>query len=48
MFRDHVLARVRDLEELHTLGANNGICSYFGTRRAVSAAHLITMPCTLR
>ncbi len=32
-----------DIHAYHT-GSSSGICAYFGTRRAVSAAHIITMP----
>ncbi len=44
LFRDRILSRVHDLEELHTLGSGSGICSYFGARHAVAAAHVVTMP----
>ncbi|KAF2739544.1 DNA repair helicase [Polyplosphaeria fusca] len=34
-FRDHALARVRDIEELGTLGRKLGMCPYYASRRAI-------------
>ncbi|KAI9791475.1 MAG: ATP-dependent DNA helicase chl1 [Peltula sp. TS41687] len=34
-FRDHTLARVRDIEEMGNLGKKIGICPYYGTRSTI-------------
>ncbi len=44
LYRDHALSRVRNLEDLADLGKKLGMCSYYGTRRAVAQAEVICMP----
>ena len=35
--------RIRDIEELVSLGKEIEACPYYGTRRAVRAAHIVCM-----
>ena len=44
LLRDTILQKVRDIEEIHQIGKENGICGYFASRAAVSSAHVIAMP----
>ncbi|KAI9141155.1 helicase C-terminal domain-containing protein [Paraphysoderma sedebokerense] len=46
-FRDWSLASVRDIEELVTLGKELKVCPYYGTRKAIRVAHLVTLPYNL-
>lgn len=46
-FRDHVLATPRDIEDLVTLGKELETCPYFGSRRAIPLAELVTLPYNL-
>lgn len=34
-FRDHVLAQIRDIEDLGELGKRIGICPYYASRQAI-------------
>ncbi|EMC96045.1 hypothetical protein BAUCODRAFT_514453 [Baudoinia panamericana UAMH 10762] len=43
-FRDHALARIRDIEDLAEVGARLGICPYYASRTAIGAAELVTLP----
>ncbi|ETW02806.1 hypothetical protein, variant [Aphanomyces invadans] len=43
-FRNHALAQVQDIEELHDLGEQMSSCSYYGTRSAIPLAQVIAMP----
>ncbi|KAF1335315.1 Atp-dependent RNA helicase, partial [Globisporangium splendens] len=43
-YKDYALAHVHDIEELHQLGDEMSICSYYGTRESVPLAQVITMP----
>jgi len=43
-YRDVLLARVRDVEESAALGASLGTCAYYGSRRALKYAEVVTMP----
>ncbi|KDO28648.1 hypothetical protein SPRG_06502 [Saprolegnia parasitica CBS 223.65] len=43
-FRQHALAQVQDIEELHALGDQLSACAYYGARSALSAAQVIAMP----
>lgn len=43
-YRDHVLAQVRDIEELVHLGKQFHSCPYYGVRAAVPSAELVVMP----
>lgn len=43
-FRDHTLAKVRDIEDLGAVGKNIGICPYYATRATVKpseASHMV-------
>lgn len=43
-FRDHTLAKIRDIEDLGTIGKNIGICPYYATREIVKpseASHMV-------
>lgn len=44
VYKDHVLVKVRDIEDLITLGKDVKGCPYYGTRRAVPYAHVIVLP----
>jgi chromosome transmission fidelity protein 1 len=39
-FRDHALARIRDIEDFRKLGKKIGICPYYATRAAVKPAEV--------
>lgn len=43
-FRDHALARVRDIEDLRVLGSSLDICPYYASRTAIGHAEIITLP----
>ncbi|MCJ1427110.1 ATP-dependent DNA helicase chl1 [Sticta canariensis] len=47
-FRDHTLAKIRDIEDLGTIGKNIGICPYYAARATVKpseASHMfVTLP----
>ncbi|GAA5980280.1 hypothetical protein JCM5350_000898 [Sporobolomyces pararoseus] len=43
-FRDQALASVRDIEDIEDLGRKLNTCPYYGTRRAVKAAEVVTLP----
>ncbi|GAA5887482.1 hypothetical protein JCM16303_003432 [Sporobolomyces ruberrimus] len=46
-FRDEALASVRDIEDIEDLGRKLGTCPYYGTRRAVKSAEVVTLPYNL-
>ncbi|KAG9035892.1 ATP-dependent DNA helicase chl1 [Tulasnella sp. JGI-2019a] len=46
-FRDHVLATPRDIEDMVELGKDLHTCPYYGSRRAIAQAQLITLPYNL-
>ncbi|KAK3829017.1 MAG: helicase C-terminal domain-containing protein [Benniella sp.] len=46
-FRDHTLARVRDIEELAELGSELETCPYYGSRQTVRHCQLVTLPYNL-
>ncbi|EJD50674.1 DNA repair helicase [Auricularia subglabra TFB-10046 SS5] len=46
-FRDHILASPKDIEDLVTLGQELRTCPYFGSRRAVASAQIVTLPYNL-
>jgi len=46
-FRDHALARVRDIEELAELGSELETCPYYGSRQTVRHCQLVTLPYNL-
>jgi len=43
-FRDHALARVRDIEELGELGKKMGTCPYYASRPAIKPSEIVTLP----
>lgn len=43
-FRDHALARIRDIEDLATVGAKLQICPYYASRPAIAPAEIVTLP----
>ncbi|KAJ7714216.1 helicase C-terminal domain-containing protein [Mycena metata] len=46
-FRDQILASPKDIEDLATVGRLAHTCPYFGSRRAIPQAELITLPYNL-
>ncbi|KAF9235161.1 DNA repair helicase [Melanogaster broomeanus] len=46
-FRDQILASPKDIEELAVAGQNTQTCPYYGSRRAIPQAELITLPYNL-
>ncbi len=40
-FRDHVLAKIRDIEELGVLGKKMGICPYYASRATIKPSEVI-------
>jgi chromosome transmission fidelity protein 1 len=43
-FRDHVLATLRDIEDMGALGKQLGICPYYASRAAIRPAEVVTLP----
>ncbi|KAF1784083.1 P-loop containing nucleoside triphosphate hydrolase [Phytophthora cactorum] len=43
-YRNYALAHVQDIEDLHTLGEEMSICSYYGTRESIPLAQIVTVP----
>ena len=43
-FRDHALAKIRDIEEQAAIGKRLSICPYYATRSAVAPAEIVTLP----
>ncbi|KAE9987678.1 hypothetical protein EG328_001911 [Venturia inaequalis] len=43
-FRDHALARIRDIEELGIIGKKLGICPYYASRPAIRPSEIVTLP----
>ena len=43
-FRDHALARIRDIEDLGALGKEVGICPYYASRAVVKPSEIVTLP----
>ncbi|GAA6002475.1 hypothetical protein JCM10207_001141 [Rhodosporidiobolus poonsookiae] len=43
-FRDKALASVHDIEDIEDLGRKTGTCPYYGSRRAVRSAEVVTLP----
>ncbi|KAE9103198.1 putative ATP-dependent RNA helicase DDX11-like protein 8 [Phytophthora fragariae] len=46
-YKDYALAHVQDIEDLHTLGEDMSICSYYGTRESIPLAQIVTVPYSL-
>ncbi|KAF1835035.1 DNA repair helicase [Decorospora gaudefroyi] len=43
-FRDHALAKIRDIEDLGLLGKKLGICPYYASRPATKYCEIVTLP----
>ncbi|PSN64687.1 DNA repair helicase [Corynespora cassiicola Philippines] len=43
-FRDHALARIRDIEDLGSLGKKIGICPYYASRPVTKHCEIVTLP----
>ncbi|TNY22679.1 helicase C-terminal domain-containing protein [Rhodotorula diobovata] len=43
-FRDKALASVHDIEDIEDLGRKTQTCPYYGSRKAVRAAEVVTLP----
>jgi len=43
-FRDHALAKVRDIEDLGRLGHRLGVCPYYASRQAIKPCEIVTLP----
>ncbi|TDH64939.1 hypothetical protein CCR75_001550 [Bremia lactucae] len=43
-YKNHALAHVQDIEDLHTLGEHMSVCSYYGTRESIPLAQIVTVP----
>ncbi|GAA5984350.1 hypothetical protein JCM11641_006192 [Rhodosporidiobolus odoratus] len=43
-FRDQALASVHDIEDIEELGRKTHTCPYYGSRRAVRSAEVVTLP----
>ncbi|GAA6048272.1 hypothetical protein JCM3770_006514 [Rhodotorula araucariae] len=43
-FRDKALASVHDIEDIEDLGRKTHTCPYYGSRKAVRAAEVVTLP----
>jgi len=43
-FRDHTLAKIRDIEDLGALGKKIGICPYYASRATIKSSEIVTLP----
>ncbi|RPA98864.1 DNA repair helicase [Choiromyces venosus 120613-1] len=43
-FRDHTLAKIRDIEDLASLGKKMGVCPYYASRPTIKPSEEITLP----
>jgi chromosome transmission fidelity protein 1 len=46
-FRDHALSQVHSIEDLEDLGRDMKVCPYYGSRKAIKHAQLVTLPYNL-
>jgi chromosome transmission fidelity protein 1 len=46
-FRDHALSQVHSIDDLEDLGREMKVCPYYGTRKAIKQAQLVTLPYNL-
>ncbi|TDL22084.1 DNA repair helicase [Rickenella mellea] len=46
-FRDEILASPKDIEDLVVTGKNLNVCPYFGSRKAIPQAQLVSLPYNL-
>ncbi|KAK3709944.1 ATP-dependent DNA helicase chl1 [Vermiconidia calcicola] len=43
-FRDHALAKIRDIEDLAAVGKKLQVCPYYASRPAIGPAEIVTLP----
>lgn len=43
-FRDHTLAKIRDIEDIASLGSKLQVCPYYASRPAIGPAEIVTLP----
>ena len=43
-FRDHALAKIRDIEDLGRLGEQIGICPYYASRAVIKPSEIVSLP----
>lgn len=43
-FRDHALAKIRDIEDLAAVGSKLQICPYYAARAAIGPTEMVTLP----
>ncbi|KAK2797355.1 ATP-dependent DNA helicase chl1 [Onygenales sp. PD_10] len=43
-FRDHTLAKVRDIEDIGKIGSKIGVCPYYASRSIIKQSEIITLP----
>ncbi|PGH00460.1 chromosome transmission fidelity protein 1 [Blastomyces parvus] len=43
-FRDHTLAKVRDIEDIGKIGSKIGICPYYASRSIIKYSEIVTLP----
>ncbi|KAH6643831.1 helicase C-terminal domain-containing protein [Boeremia exigua] len=43
-FRDNALAKIRDIEDLGTLGKQLGVCPYYASRPVIKFCEIVTLP----
>ncbi|CUS10396.1 unnamed protein product [Tuber aestivum] len=43
-FRDHTLAKIRDIEDLASLGKKMGVCPYYASRPTIKPSEIVTLP----
>ena len=46
-FRDNALSQIHSIEDLEELGRDMKTCPYYGSRRAIKQAQLVTLPYNL-
>lgn len=46
-FRDHALSQVHSIDDLEDLGRDMKVCPYYGSRKAIKQAQLVTLPYNL-
>ncbi|KKZ66432.1 chromosome transmission fidelity protein 1 [[Emmonsia] crescens] len=43
-FRDHTLAKVRDIEDIGKIGSKIGVCPYYASRSIIKYSEIVTLP----
>lgn len=46
-FRDHALSEIHSIDDLEDLGREMKVCPYYGSRKAIKQAQLVTLPYNL-